>query len=504
MYIFKNAMKNVTIAKGRSLLILILVFVIALSACVALSIRSSAENAKETTLANMSITAQITANRENIMNSMGQMDRDAMESMLGNTLKGFDLEQLSTYAQSEYVDNFYYTASLGLNSSTLTAYSSTQETSGFGGMSGGMGGMSGMSGMMGTSGDFSVTAYSSHDAMASFISGETVIVEGEVFSVEDNTNTCVISQELAVLNDLYVGDVIEFYNPNNEADLVEMTISGIFFSETSDQYADSIYISYPSAQSIVDASQALGATYTDERTGTERSSGLSIMPNASYVFADVTSYESFVASAEEIGIDTESYMITSSDLQAYEESLLPLDNLSNFTLIFFMVVLAIGAVILIVFNLFSVRERKYEIGVLAAIGMPKGKVAMQFISEVMIVTFVAILLGAGVGTFVSQPIGDVLLESQVTSIEDGANQINDNFGGGFSGRQPSGMQGGDMFGGMFGGSNVEYIETLQTSTDFMVLFQLLGVGLLLAIIASSVAIISILRYEPLKILSNRA
>ena len=56
---------------------------------------------------------------------------------------------------------------------------------------------------------------------------------------------------------------------------------------------------------------------------------------------------------------------------------MPLKNLSTFATYFLIVVLIIGAVILIVLNIFNIRERKYEVGVMTAIGMKKGKVAAK-------------------------------------------------------------------------------------------------------------------------------
>ncbi len=67
MYIIKNAYKSIIRAKGRNILIFILVFLIALSACVALSVRNSAESAKETAYNALSITAQISTDRQGIM-----------------------------------------------------------------------------------------------------------------------------------------------------------------------------------------------------------------------------------------------------------------------------------------------------------------------------------------------------------------------------------------------------------------------------------------------------
>ena len=69
------------------------------------------------------------------------------------------------------------------------------------------------------------------------------------------------------------------------------------------------------------------------------------------------------------------------------------------------VVLAVGAVVL---NLFNIRERKYEVGVLTAIGVKKVKVAAQFAIELLIVTMCGIALGVAGGAVASVPVSNQL------------------------------------------------------------------------------------------------
>lgn len=59
MYILKNALKSISRSKGRNILIGIIVLVIAVSTCVALSIREAANTAKSEALKDLNVTAQI-------------------------------------------------------------------------------------------------------------------------------------------------------------------------------------------------------------------------------------------------------------------------------------------------------------------------------------------------------------------------------------------------------------------------------------------------------------
>lgn len=237
--------------------------------------------------------------------------------------------------------------------------------------------------------------------------------------------------------------------------------------------------------------------------GGTTSTALRSTVSGTYVFSNAERYEGFLTDVEVLGLDTEAYAVLSTDLNQYEKSVVLLESLSKFTMIFFIVVLLIGGGILVIFNMFTVRERKYEIGVLAAIGMKKGTVALQFLTETFLVTLLAVVIGTGIGATVSQPVGDYLLQEQVASVETTSTTMNENFGGGFQGGGFPG--GGNRFQniGNLSGNEVEYLDSLNTTTDASVLLSLMAISILLTLIASSVGMISVLRYEPLKILSER-
>ena len=89
-----------------------------------------------------------------------------------------------------------------------------------------------------------------------------------------------------------------------------------------------------------------------------------------------------------------------------------------------------------------------------------------------------------------------------------------NMGGGFfggnMGDMPSGMPSDipDLGGGknpldeMLGGA-ASYITEVDSAMNLTVVFQMIGVGLLLTLIASAASVLFIMRYDPLKILANR-
>lgn len=528
MYIVKNALRNLLRSKGRNILIGLIVLVIAVASCLALSIRQAAVTARESGLENLAVTAQISLDRQAMMQKFQQGGGDMKDAFQNMT--ALSLEEMQTYAKSQYVKDFTYTLTTSLNAGEGLEAVDTSGSSDSGDNAqaqqppnlpdGGKGGRSPLEGM-GAQGDFTLVGYSSHSAMTAFVAGTCQVTDGEVFDEAAAEPVCLISDELATLNGLQVGDTLALVNPNDETETVTLTIAGLYhnsaagaeqggmmkgFSAASDP-ANQIYLSYPALKAITDASAAAAVTSTDEETGVTSTTALRAQTAGVYSFADTAAYEAFQADARAMGL-SEDYTVTSTDVEAYEQSLLPLQNLSKFAAWFLLVVLLIGGVILIVFHIFNIRERKYEIGVLTAIGMRKSRVALQFLTELFVVTFAFLLLGTAIGGAASVPVTNALLASQISAQETQQNNQQQNFGrpgdmgGGTGGAPAAPPSGGGGFFGM-GRQMVNYLSDVSSATDWVVVLQLLGIGLALTLLSACVAVAAVMRYEPLKILSER-
>ena len=326
-------------------------------------------------------------------------------------------------------------------------------------------------------------------------------------------------------NNLAVGDTITLSNPSLETETYTLTISGIYTSSENNDFsmsmfgasqdpANRIYMSASALQAVLDASEESSTTITNDY-GRETESKITGTLTATYSFADTDAYYAFEEEVRTLGLD-ESYTVSSSDITSFENSIAPLNTLGTMAGWFLLVILIIGGIILVVLNIFNVRERKYEVGVLTAMGMKKWKVAAQFMCEILVVTMIAVVIGAGIGAVSSVPVTNALLEGQVQSQNNQQNQMDQNFGrpgnmgGGFPGGMPSDMPsdmpdiggGNNPFGEMFGGA-ADYITEVDSAMNLTVVFQMIGVGLLLTLIASAASVLFIMRYDPLKILANR-
>ena len=553
MYIIKNALRCIGRSKGRNILIGIIALVIAVSACIGLSIRQASESAKKSALDGMSITATISYDRAGAMGNMaggrpgmggggfmgGSFDPSQFGDIMGKG-SSLTLEEYQKYAQAESVQDFYYTLTAYFNGSENFSPVSDEtedsesdgelngslEEENSGSPSGFPGGMGGMMGGMFSSGDFSIIGYSSDSAMTAFINGNASIVDGSMFEQGTSELVCVISEELAMYNELAVGDTVIITNPSLETESYTLMISGIYTSSENNDFsmsmfgasqdpANRVYMSAAALQTVLAASEENSTTITNDY-GRESESKITGTLSATYAFADTESYYAFETEVRTLGL-SEDYTVSSSDISAYENSLAPLDTLSTMAGWFLIVILIIGGVILVVLNIFNVRERKYEVGVLTAMGMKKWKVAAQFICEILVITMIAVILGAGIGAVSSVPVTNALLEGQVESQNSQQSQMEQNFGrpGDFGGGSHGGNMGGrpldlpnntgggkNPFGNMFEGA-ANYITEVDSAMNLTVVFQMIGVGLLLTLVASAASVLFIMRYDPLKILANR-
>ena len=541
MFILKNAWRSITRNRGRSILTVLIVAVISLAATIGLSIRNAASEAETAGLENVSVTAQISVDRDKLMEEAQEsMDdsaddstrRDAMRDALETD--ALTLDDYKSYADaSSVVKTTYYTEQSYLGATD--AFQPVESTSEHGDDSsadsngnsdsgdGGQGGFGGPDEQQESSAsyatDFTVIGFSSDEALKNANDGNYELESGQMFS-SDSTDEVVISSALASFNDVSVGDTISVESPDGES-THDLTVVGIYknTSESSSQMGpgggggpggmssssdNALYVSTGTLEALGLDSVSMA----DADGQTEPSTRISY----TYVFNSKEDYEQFVSDVESAGLPDE-YTVSSEDVSEYEQSLVPIQNLSKFAVTLLLIVLGVGAIVLIAINLFSVRERKYEIGVMTAIGVKKWKVAVQFIVEILIITMIGMGIGAIVGAASSVPVADQLLASQVEAMESSSSSTEKQFGRETeeSVTPPSMSAGGNSNGqggmpGGFGGSesSTDYISDISATVNPTVIAQLLGIGLALSLIAGMVGVVFVMRYEPLQILAERS
>ena len=176
----------------------------------------------------------------------------------------------------------------------------------------------------------------------------------------------------------------------------------------------------------------------------------------------------------------DNYMVR-TDESAFESVAGPVESLQNLALTFLIIVLVLGAIIMVLLSAIAIRERKYEIGVLRAMGMKKKKIALGLWTEIIVITCICFALGMGAGTMLSQPVSDVIMIGQAESADAGSTSLADRLNG----------------------TDTEQVETISVSVDAVTALEIFAISILLASIAGVISVSRITKCEPIKILMER-
>jgi putative ABC transport system permease protein len=148
-----------------------------------------------------------------------------------------------------------------------------------------------------------------------------------------------------------------------------------------------------------------------------------------------------------------------------------------------------GAIILGLIIMLSIKGRRKEMGILLSIGEKKWKLMAQFVVEVVCVAILAFGLSITTGAKVSQYIGDNLLSNEIaTTSEETDNMRNSS----------TVMMSGP--GGTLQNQKEDPIDKIDVSVTGEDVGKMGGIGLAIAIIATLLPALSILRLNPKQIL----
>ncbi len=489
MFILKNAWISIKRNKGRNILIGIIILIIACACTITLAIKNTAgylinsyKNAYEKEVT-------ISFNRENMMkdfNPSQEEEKQKAKEKFDN-ISSYTISDVEKFADSDYIESYYYTYGVGLNGNSIEKAeieSNNDIPNGFG-----HGKENNMS-----STDFTLTGYSSLDAMSEFISGTYTMSEitDNAWDIAFNGNYVFINEELAEYNDLKLNDKIKL--EDEDGNIYEFEIIGIF-KEKEEGNTNAMSMFSNSANTILTNASAV----TNITTSNE---DLRSTISPTFIIDSYDNVEKLQNEFYEKGLD-ENFVLQTNEEEA-TSGVSSIENINSFATTFLSLTLIIGGIVLFVINMINIRERKYEIGVLRTIGISKLKLTMQFVSELVIVSIVALILGACIGAVSSKGVSNALLESEINSSNERTEEIGKNFGGeNMNGGMPD--RGGDR-GEMRGKGMpvVEAYDSIDAVVDIKVLLELLGIGLSLVLVSSVASMVSIQRFSPLTILKERS
>jgi putative ABC transport system permease protein len=243
--------------------------------------------------------------------------------------------------------------------------------------------------------------------------GNIEVNEGRMIMPED-TDVCVISREIADLNGLQVGDVLEFNNWKER--------------ETSTVYQAEVVGIYDSVSGITplmygDSYRSENIIFTDlsfpEKP--EGSEGSPLYQYATFVVENVDEYETVKKRIQAVDIGWEQYDLLDNTgmSDTMTQNFGELEKMSSLILI---LVCISGVVIICLVFLFWLKGRVHEIGIYLSLGRTKFSIITQMLLEGVLVGCVAFLLAAAASPVVSKGVVGYLVDYQM-QLQEEAEQL---------------------------------------------------------------------------------
>lgn len=467
-----------------------------------LTIKNAADSAVTSAKKQAGATVTLSVNRETMMKAFKPDSENSSDSSNDTTTTtSVELATAKSIAEKSDVSSYLFTttttASAGDGISAISTSSSSEnssyDTSSANKQPENHGGMM-------ASGDFTITGVNTTDNVSDFTSETSTISKGDGITSETADNSALISSDLASENNLSVGDT---FTVTTTVDSTEtnytLTVIGIYDNSST----------VTTAQMMSNDSNI----YTTLTTANTIKGETDKLDSAVYTLSNPEKMNSFVKEVKS-EIDTDTYSMTSSD-EIYEQMLSPLNNISSIAQNIVILVAIAGAVILTLIVILSIRERRYEIGVLMSLGENRLKIIGQFFTELFMVTIVSLVIASFAGNFVGNVLGNQLLTSS-TQTQQTTKQVPNGGGPGQetnssnddNKQNDSKPQNDKPSGGGFGNmmsmattspQEIDNLDIKLTGTDVA---KLGGIALLISFVSTILASIGIIRMKPKDILSS--
>ncbi|MBC1462414.1 ABC transporter permease [Listeria welshimeri] len=498
MNFFKRAWLSMKARKGRSVLQLIIFTVVCVLILSGFTIQSAADKASELAREQLGGTVTLTVDQEKQMAAM-QKEASSSDETSTDTEPKFqsnpiDVSDANDLAALEHVKSYnYYSSTQALASgfdpiessgdtSTSDDSTSSKDTEGPGGGNGGP---------QMVDADLSINGLLDSETSTDFEAGTSELTSGVAITADDKgKNVAMVEENLAKQNDWKVGDSFTVTSSDGNTK-VTLKIVGIY--KTTDSGSDmaqnfsflnpynKVYVPYTVANTIK------GSDYKNT------------VDSAVYTMDDAANISAFEKEAKKVdSIDWDTFKLDANDT-LYQQMIGPIDSVASFSKNVVYIVSIAGALILGLLVMMQVRDRKYEMGVLLAIGEKRGKLIAQFFVEILIVALISFGLAAASSHYVAQLAGNQLLEQQNSSTTETTNNTENRGPGG-------GGQGGP---GGFAGSvsnltkNTEQIKELDIQVTLEDMLKMGGIGIGIAFISVLLPAALVLRMNPKTILTKQ-
>ena len=344
------------------------------------------------------------------------------------------------------------------------------------------------------------------------------ITSGRMFSAEEVTHLsylAVISENLASLNNLHIGsrftlaDVIWdddawHYDSFDEEHIFakrsyDFEVIGIFNLlvefDLDDEWGDQawrkermenrIYVPNPVAiASSVFQSEQWRLQHPDQGWSEENPED-AIWFQSIYLLYDPQDMDAFRAAVEE---KTPPFYTAVEPVSGLEGIASSMDSINRLAVIILVVAVIASVIILSLLITLFLRERKKEIGIYLALGDKRGKIITQMMLEVLAISLIAVILALFVGNLLAQGLSETMLRNDMM-----AGQFDDDWGGAW-------CHLGDMGFGVTEVTTEEALAAYNVSLDLKTVGLFFAAAISTVIVATTIPMLYIVRLNPKKIL----
>lgn len=509
MNFFIRGLLTIKEKKGRSIILLLVMLAVCITMITSFGIQSGADAAA--VLARQKLGAEVTVsqNMENMINkqreSSSSTSEDGKPERIEMNKESVPLDYIDILSESGYVKGYLASISTSANLTDLLAVGEDDEedttseetnTNKDQGMGGNMpGGNMGGGKEFISRGDVTLSGINDFTMTSSYQDGDIEVTDGSYITEDNlNENVVMVEETFAEENDLEVGDKFSIENvtlddSDDSTVTIELEVIGIYksnesvdtmgFNDTSKLTYNTLYVPY-----------TVAATINGE-------TDVTAVDSIKFYLNDPANVDAFVEYGEKSSIDLETFTLDANN-QAYEQMMEPINNVAKFAKITTIVVTIFGGLILALIIMLSIKDRINEIGMLMALGERRIKIILQFMVEALVVLVIAIGISIGSGNVISNKIGDVLLENEITQEESDSNS-----------KDKGGMQGGPggkMMNSSRDGFNKnvtsESIDEINVDISMNDMLDMAGLSVFVVVLATILPSIMIMRYNPKKILSK--
>lgn len=499
---------------GKVITIGILLFIVSTLILTGLLINSASNSTFEVARNKLGASVTYTTDLSSVMQENRGMGKDVERGAGFEFTLPSDYTQITTkeieyiYNNSEYVKDYVISVSLA-GEPVDFSYFSVSDSSERGDQNNGM--------KRPSSANINILGVDISSKDTIFNNESNELVEGRYFTdeeIEDAKSVIIIEQTIATLNEIEIGDsitierqqamkfeetsssdsvdmvyeVVGIYKTNNPTDVTSSSFRGAFNLTENTMYSP--YTTLLSANILgLEGEELESAQLEIEENGYT-------VQNVVFNLNNPSDTNNFIEEVENMtDIDTTYRSLNAND-SAYQKMVGSIENVASTSKVLVIVVVIAGVFIIGLLSMLSIKDRKYELGVLLSLGESKLKIISQLIIEMLIISIFSFSISALVSNFTAQGVTNYLLNQEIESSESEINNNDNRFGGQMGGfMKPDNETLSNM--------NVETVKELTVKMNVSDVLKMFGIGVIIIVIGNLVQALFVLRCRPKEIMLEK-